>query len=57
MKYDKAFPLDDFIGIFLEGSVDKLELIITTISAFMIGLIGASLCTKMGERSASRGLG
>ncbi|MCH6232853.1 DUF4184 family protein [Cognataquiflexum rubidum] len=44
-----------FLRISLDASVDKWELIITTISAFMIGLIGASLWTKMGKRSVSGG--
>jgi hypothetical protein len=46
-----------FLRISLDASVDKWELIITTISAFMIGLMGASLWTKMREKSASGGLG
>jgi hypothetical protein len=46
-----------FLRILFEGSVGKFELIITCISAFMIGLMGASLWTKMRVRSASGGLG
>jgi hypothetical protein len=44
-----------FFRIALDGLVDKWELIITTISAFMIGLIVSSLWTKMGKRSVSGG--
>lgn len=46
-----------FLRIMFEGSVGKFELIITTISAFMIGLIVASIWTKVGPRSGSGGLG
>lgn len=46
-----------FLRISLDAVVDKWELIITTISAFMIGLMGASLWTKMRVKSASGGLG
>ena len=46
-----------FLRISLDGLVDKWELIITTISAFMIGLMGASLWSKMGGSSANKGLG
>ena len=46
-----------FLRISLDASVDKWELIITTISAFMIGLIGASLWTKVRVGLANKGLG
>jgi hypothetical protein len=41
-----------FLRISLDGEVDKWELIITTISAFMIGLIGASLWIRVSLGSA-----
>jgi hypothetical protein len=46
-----------FLRIWFEGSVGKFELIITCISAFMIGLMGASIWMRMRVRSASGGLG
>jgi hypothetical protein len=36
-----------FLRVWFEGSVGKFELIITTISAFLIGLIGASVWTRV----------
>jgi hypothetical protein len=45
-----------FFRISLDGLVDKWDLIITTISAFMIGLVVSSLCTMLGPKSASGGL-
>jgi len=46
-----------FFRISIDDAVDKWELIITTISAFMIGLIVSSLWTKMGSRSKIGDLG